>query len=231
MTERFIIKGFLFDLDGTLIDTTPLVEQSWREFAQENGLDANKILATSHGRRTTEVISQWKPQEPSVELAAAEFERKLAHRTEGLLILPGVNNLLAKIPHDQKAIYTGGSRYLAELRLKQCHMPFPKAFETANDVTNGKPHPEGYLKAAAGLDIEPKDCVVFEDAPAGVRAGRAAGMTVIACLTTHTYEQLSQAGANYIVDLLSDVDVKPLSDGNFEVLVKVRAEQQQAAHI
>lgn len=178
------------------------------------------------------MITQWKPQEPSVASAAAEFERKLAHRTDGLLILPGVTHLWATIPYDQKAIYTGGSRYLAEMRLKQCDMSFPKAFETANDVTHGKPHPEGYLKAAAGLGIDPKDCVVFEDAPAGVRAGRAAGMTVIACLTTHTYEQLSEAGAAYIVDLLSDVDVKALSDGSFEVSVKTKAiEQPQAAHI
>ncbi|KAI9484811.1 HAD-superfamily hydrolase subfamily IA, variant 3 [Zychaea mexicana] len=211
-------KAFVFDLDGTLIDTTPLVEQHWRDFALEHDLDAEKILASSHGRRTIETIAAWVPHKATLEVAE-EYERKLAQKTEGLSVLPGVTALLEKIPLGRMGICTAGNKFMAETRLGQCGMAVPTVMSTGDTVTRGKPDPEGYLAAAVNLGADPKDCIVFEDAPAGVRAATAAGMQSIACTTTHTAEQLKEANATYVVRYLTDVDVVTLPDGTFEVIV------------
>ncbi|KAG2220977.1 hypothetical protein INT45_006510 [Circinella minor] len=211
-------KGFIFDLDGTLIDTTPLVERFWRQFALENDLDAEKILATSHGRRTIETIAEWVPHKATIEYAE-EFEGKLAQNTEGLSVLPGVTTLLEKIPLGRMGICTSGNKNMAQTRLTQCNMPVPTVMATGDTVTVGKPDPEGYLTAARNLELDPKDCIVFEDAPAGIRAAKSAGMQCIGCLTSHTVEQLKEAGVDYIVQLLTDVDIEQLPDGSFEVIL------------
>ncbi|KAL1930310.1 hypothetical protein VTP01DRAFT_10472 [Rhizomucor pusillus] len=211
-------KAFVFDLDGTLIDTTPLVERHWREFALEHDLDPEKILTTSHGRRTIETIAEWVPHKATIEYVD-QLERRLAEKTEGVSVLPGVTNLLEKIPLGRMAICTAGNRFMAETRLNQCSIAVPTVMATGDVVTAGKPEPEGYLLTAKGLKEDPKDCIVFEDAPAGVRAARAAGMQCIACTTTHTKEQLKEAGATYVVSFLTDVDITSLPDGSFEVIV------------
>ncbi|CAO3639559.1 unnamed protein product [Cunninghamella blakesleeana] len=222
MTKKIIvndIKGFVFDLDGTLIDTTPLVVKHWNKFAEEHGLDAEKILETSHGRRTIETIAQWKP-----ELATEEYvdflEKRLAEETDGLLILPGVPELLKQIPLGKWNIYTAGTSLMANTRLTQLNMIIPDGLMTANTVKQGKPHPEGYIKAAEFIKVEPKDCIVFEDAPAGIQAGKAGGMKVIACCTTYTKEQLKETGADFIVSDLSKVKIITLNDGSFNVEIE-----------
>lgn len=176
-----------------------------------------------------------------------QLERRLAEKTEGVSVLPGVTNLLEKIPLGRMAICTAGNRFMAETRLNQCSIAVPTVMATGDVVTAGKPEPEvkrhssrkvaqsgsfhfivltcsylfyqGYLLTAKGLKEDPKDCIVFEDAPAGVRAARAAGMQCIACTTTHTKEQLKEAGATYVVSFLTDVDITSLPDGSFEVIV------------
>ncbi|KAI8388035.1 2-deoxyglucose-6-phosphate phosphatase [Radiomyces spectabilis] len=217
-SQGFRCKAFVFDLDGTLIDTTPLVIKHWRDFANEHDLDPEKILESSHGRRTIETIARWVPELATPEVVA-EMERKVADQTEGVSILPGVRNLLDKIPQNRIAVCTAGTEYMATTRLKQCEITLPKVMATGDRVTHGKPHPESYLLAAHELGYAPEDCLVFEDAPAGVKSGRAAGMQVIACTTTHSAEELRESGATKIVQFLSDVEIVPLPDGNFEVLV------------
>ncbi|KAI7881833.1 HAD-like protein [Lichtheimia hyalospora FSU 10163] len=217
MQQVFRVKGFAFDLDGTLIDTTPLVVQHWREFALEHGLDAEKILATSHGRRTIETLQTWIPDKATMEMAD-DMERKLTAKTDGVSILPGVAALLEKIPLASTAVCTAGTRHMAENRLIQVGLDVPKVMSTGDSVSRGKPDPEGYLSAAERLGIDPKDCLVFEDAPAGVQAARAAGMDCIACATTHTVEQLKEAGASCVVEFLTDVDIERLPDGSFDVI-------------
>ncbi|ORY94055.1 putative haloacid dehalogenase-like hydrolase [Syncephalastrum racemosum] len=219
-THTLRAKAFIFDLDGTLIDTTPLVEKYWREFAREHNLDPEKILATSHGRRSIDTIAEWVPHKATIEYAT-ECERKLADNSEGVSLLPGAEALLQKVPAGKFGICTGGMRYMVESRFRQCNLVVPNVLATADSVQNGKPHAEGYLQAAAGLGVDPKDCVVFEDAPSGVRAARAAGMDVVALLTTHSREQLEEAGATYIVPFLTEVDIQVLPDETFEVLVTV----------
>ncbi|KAI9272975.1 HAD-like domain-containing protein [Phascolomyces articulosus] len=211
-------QGFIFDLDGTLIDTTPLVEAFWRQFALENDLDAEKILSTSHGRRTIETIAEWVPHKATLEYAE-EFEGKLAQNTEGLSVLPGVTALLEKIPLGRMGICTSGNKKMAQTRLTQCGMPIPTVMATGDTVTTGKPDPEGYLTSARALGIDPRDCVVFEDAPAGVKAAKSAGMQCVGCLTSHTAEQLKEAGVDYIVPLLTEVDIEIMADGSFEVIL------------
>ncbi|KAI9309476.1 HAD hydrolase, family IA, variant 3 [Cunninghamella echinulata] len=222
MTGKTIInnvKGFIFDLDGTLIDTTPLVIKHWQRFAQENGLDAEKILETSHGKRTIETIAQWKPELATLEQVNF-YEQRLADETDGLTILPGVTELLKQIPNENMNIYTSGTILMAETRLKQLNMFIPKGLMTGCKVEHGKPHPEGYIRAANLLNLEPKDCIVFEDAPAGIQAGKSGGMKVIACCTTHTKEQLQETGADYIVSDLTKVNVIKLDDGTFNIEIE-----------
>ncbi|KAI8089366.1 HAD-like domain-containing protein [Halteromyces radiatus] len=219
-TKKYIagIKGFVFDLDGTMIDTTPLVIKHWYQFAEEHGLDPVKILATSHGRRSIETIAEWVPSKATQE-HVDYYERRLADETDGVKVLPGVKALLDTIPFGKWGVCTAGTSYMAVNRFKQCGIQIPVSLSTGDKVTHGKPHPEGYLKAAELLNLPPTDCVVFEDAPAGVKAGKAAGMTVIACTTTHTAEQLKQAGADHIVSYLTDVTISVLGDGTFGVQI------------
>ncbi|CAO0795230.1 unnamed protein product [Mucor circinelloides] len=197
-TKYYRAKAFVFDLDGTLIDTIPLVEKFWHQFAFEHGLDGNKILATSHGVRTIETMAKWTPHKATPE-HADDFERKLAEESEGVSVLPGISTLLQKIPHGKWGICTGGNEYMARKRLEQCDIQAPEAM-VCGDM--------------------PQDVIVFEDAPAGVKAAISAGAQVIACTTTHTVDQLREAGAHTIVKLLTDVDFTNLPDGSFEVEVK-----------
>lgn len=161
-------------------------------------------------------LSRWTPHKATQEVVD-EYERKIADKKEGVDVLPGVTALLDKIPLGKMAIYTAATHLMATKRLQQCNITIPNVLETASSVSKGKPDPEGYLACARRLGIDPKDCLVFEDAPSGVQAARAAGMTVIACLTTHSRERLNEAGAHFLVNLLSDVDVCTLPDGSFQV--------------
>ncbi|SAL95790.1 hypothetical protein [Absidia glauca] len=213
------IKGIVFDLDGTMIDTTPLVIKHWYAFAEEHGLDPVKILATSHGRRTIETLGEWVPEKATPEIVDF-YEQRLADETDGLTVLPGVMALLDSIPLGKWGVCTAGTSYMAVKRLKQCHIPVPESLSTGDKVERGKPDPEGYLKATEILGVSPSDCLVFEDAPAGVRAGKAGGMKVIACTTTHTADQLKEAGADHVVSFLTDVSVSNLGDGTMAVKIE-----------
>ncbi|KAI7887577.1 HAD-like domain-containing protein [Mucor mucedo] len=218
-THYYRTKGFIYDLDGTLIDTIPLVERHWHQFALEHGLDGNKILETSHGVRTIETMARWTPDKATAEHADM-FEKKLAEESEGVSILPGVSALLQKTPIHKWGICTGGNQYMARKRLEQCQIHTPDAFVCGDMVSKGKPDPEGYSRVAKELGLEGKDVIVFEDAPSGVKSARAAGATVIACATTHSVDQLKEAGAHSVVHFLTDVDFTSLPDGTFEVEVK-----------
>ncbi|GAN02034.1 HAD family hydrolase [Mucor ambiguus] len=219
VTQTLKSTAFIFDLDGTLIDTTPQVVKFWTNIALENKLDPAQILETSHGRRTIETLQRWVPELATMEYVN-DLEGRLALEKEGVVVLPGVMDLLQSMPAEDWTVNTAGTNLMATTRLTQFDIQVPKQMATGDMLTHGKPHPEGYLKAAAILGKEPKDCLVFEDAPSGVMAALAAGMQCIACTTTHTLDQLKEAGATVIVDRLDSVKVKRNEDGSYSTTVE-----------
>ena len=182
--------AILCDLDGVLVDSGDAVEAVWRDWAVEQDLDPAGVLRAMHGVPSREVIASVAPHLD----AAAEAERVDArHAQTGGAALPGAAELLAAAPAESLAVVTSCGSSLAAARLRSAGLPEPAILVTADAVRRGKPAPDAYLVAAQALGAEPGRCVVIEDAPAGVRAGRAAGMTVWAVTTTHTEDELEAA--------------------------------------
>lgn len=185
-------RAVLSDLDGVLVDSGAVIESTWRRFAGLHGLDAEHVLAQSHGRRTVDLICLVAPH-LDADAEAARIEREEIESARGLQILPGARELVESVPAGRFAIVTSGSRALAVARLRAAGLPVPQVLVTAEQVDDGKPDPAGYLRAAALLGVDPAHSLVLEDAPAGVEAGLAAGMTVIALLTTNDESALRNA--------------------------------------
>ena len=184
----------LFDLDGVLVDSTPAVSRVWGRWAQQHGLDSQRVIATAHGRRSIETIRMVAPLLDAERENLTVERREIAER-EGVTALPGSAALLHALPVDRFAIVTSATRALALARLGYAGLPAPGRLITADDVVRGKPSPEPYLKGAALLGAAPADCLVFEDTPAGIQAARAAGMKAVALLTTYPAQDLAQADA------------------------------------
>ena len=186
------MRIFLFDIDGTLVDSAAVVEQVWRQVAREFGADEQAVLRDSHGRIDTDVARDYfRPDQESAVLARVS-ELDLA-TMNGVAATPGARELLAALRPDQWAAVTSGGRRLMSGRLRTAGLPLPRVLVSADDVARGKPDPEGYLAAAAALGAAPETCVVVEDSPAGVAAGRAAGALVVAVTTTHAAAALTAA--------------------------------------
>jgi sugar-phosphatase len=163
-------------------------------------------LRVAHGRRIAETLRLVAPQLDAV-AEAAVLDAMEEVEARGLRAAPGAAALLRQLSEAQRAIVTSGSRAVATLRLRTAGLPIPGVFVTAGDVERGKPDPEGYLLAAGRLGVAPSDCVVVEDSPPGVAAGKAAGMRVIAVLTT--YPAVALSGADVPLDALADLRVRP----------------------
>jgi sugar-phosphatase len=182
----------LFDLDGVLVDSRTCIELVWHAWAAERGFDPAPFLRVAHGRRISETIRLVRPDLDAV-AETRVLDAMEAVETRGLHPVPGAVELVARLSDTQWAVVTSGSRVVATLRLRTAGLPIPRVFITADDVRRGKPDPEGYLLAAARLSVTPRDCLVFEDSPTGLAAGQAAGMPVIAVLTTHPPTELAGA--------------------------------------
>jgi sugar-phosphatase len=194
----------LSDLDGVLVDSTAAVERAWRDWAESRGVPFEDIEPRMHGVPSKQTIAAVAPHLD----AAAESEAldsRQADDDDGIVALPGAAELLAGEYGTPVAVVTSGRRDLATSRLHMSGLEPPEVFVTADQITNGKPDPEGYLLAASRLGANPADCVVIEDAPAGIAAGKAAGMRVVAVTTTHEAAELGDAD-EVIADLshLSD---------------------------
>lgn len=172
--------GFLFDMDGTLVDSRLVVERTWRDWAGRHQLNLDSILARSHGRRTIDTISEFAPDGVDIAQEADEFDAIEANDINGIVAVPGASAFLKQLPKDKWAVVTSAGRLLAERRIQAAGLPLPDVMVTADDVRHGKPDPEGYIKAAFLLGAEPEACVVFEDAPAGIEAAQAAGCDLVA---------------------------------------------------
>lgn len=201
--------AILFDIDGTLVDSTPVVERSWRTWAQEYNLDADEVLRVCHGRRTEDTVADLVGPQQRADATARLQALELAD-LDGVTALPGAAQLLEGLPRRRWAAVTSGERALMTARLAAAQLPIPDIMVCAEDVAIGKPSPEGYVKAAAALGFDATRCVVIEDAPAGIAAGLAAGAQVLAVTTTHDARQVSDASV--VVPDLSSVRVSFTDD-------------------
>ena len=203
--------ALLFDMDGVLINSTPAVARVWRRWAIEHGFNPEEVVARAHGRPSLTTVREYLPNADH-EAENREVERREIEDLEGVVPLPGALDLLASLPADRWTIVTSCTRPLAEVRIRAAGLPLPKKLITSNDITNGKPHPDPYLKGASVLGFPAAECIVLEDVPAGVRSGKAAGARVIAFKTTVQESILREAGADWVLNNCADIHL--LNRGN-----------------
>ena len=210
--KRIACKAVLFDLDGVLVDSTPAVARVWSAWAREHGMDPADTVRRAHGRPSIATIRELLPH-ADAEPENALVEQRELDDMEGMVTLPGALALVRTFPPGHWAVVTSCTKRLAHRRLLTAGLPVPTHFVTASDIQRGKPDPEPYLKGAQSLGLAASDCVVVEDAPAGIRSGRAAGARVIALRTTAQEADLREAGAHWVVDDLSSLVAAVTRDG------------------
>jgi mannitol-1-/sugar-/sorbitol-6-phosphatase len=174
------VDAALFDMDGTLVDSSAAVEASWTVFAHEQGVDPAELMAEIHGVRATDTIARFVPTD-RVEAETARLLDREMQALDGVVEIPGAVAAMAALRQAgvAVAVVTSAPRELALARLAAGGIPIPDVVITAEDVEHGKPAPDCYLAGAARLGVDPTRCVVFEDADAGIRAGIAAGARVV----------------------------------------------------
>lgn len=193
-------QALLVDLDGTLVDSTAPVRRAWSAFAARHRLDPDEVHRIAQGRPSRETIRQLAPPGTDCEAESALVERTEVQDTDGVVALPGAEALLRGADRPL-AIVTSCSSALAAARLEAAGLPVPSVLVSSNGLERGKPDPACFLIGARRLGVDPARCLVLEDAPAGIAAGRAAGATVIALRTSHPEHELREAHA--IVDDLA----------------------------
>ena len=184
---RVKAAALLLDMDGTLVHSTGDVEVVWRRWCQHHGLDPAPVLAMCHGVRSREVIGALAPQlDMAVEVALLDdLEMEYAAAP---IPLDGARRRLEQLPSTRWALVTSASRRVAEHRLLHAGLPLPRLLVCAGDVVRGKPDPEPYLLASSRLGLAPADCLVFEDAPAGIASALQAGCQVVQMGGTRWYD-------------------------------------------
>ena len=218
-------QGLLFDMDGVLISSIASANRCWRQWAQHYGIPGWQTYTIPHGVRARDIITSLRPDLHPEEVAEAlrMIEDLEIADTADLKVLAGVRELLGALPPERWTIVTSATRRLLLGRLKAAGLPYPDELITADDVVQGKPHPEPYQKGAAMLGLTSAECVVVEDAPSGVGAGVAAGSRVIGVLGTHEARDLYAAGAEWVVEALSNVKAESKDEGlrlAFEVVAR-----------
>jgi mannitol-1-/sugar-/sorbitol-6-phosphatase len=196
-------KALLFDMDGVLVDSTPAVARVWARWAQKHHINPDYAVVAAHGRTSLTSIQELLPHaDPAVHLAENDWmEQAEIEDVDDVVALPAAQELLSTVPPSQFAVVTSATRALAEVRLRAAGLwPYIQHLVTASDISRSKPHPEPYLKGAAALNLHPQSCIVLEDAPSGIRSGKAAGERVLALRTTSEDRELLAAGADWIVN-------------------------------
>ena len=203
-------RALLFDMDGVLIDSTAAVARVWRRWASEHGFDPETVASKAQGRPSITTIRELLPHADHL-AENREVERREMEDLAGVTACPGALEILSRLPADLWALVTSSTKPLAEVRLRAAGLPLPKLFVTGNDVVNGKPHPEPFLKGAALVGFPPDRCIVVEDTPAGIRAGKIAGARVLAFRTTMPDSELQAAGPDWVADDCADLRVTSAS--------------------
>jgi mannitol-1-/sugar-/sorbitol-6-phosphatase len=217
VNSTLVCRAILFDLDGVLVDSAERVEKTWREWAGRHRLDAELVIAAAHGRRTVETVALVAPH-LSVDAELRTLETREATNSDGVYEIAGARDLLRRLPPSRWAIVTSGIRAVAEFRIVHTGLPEPAVMICAEEISRGKPDPEGYLAAAGRLGFSPADCIVIEDAPPGIEAAKAAGIRVIAIATTYPPERLE--AADLVVARLADLSVESLG-GDIQITCSI----------
>jgi sugar-phosphatase len=213
-------RGVLFDMDGVLIDSTGADERTWRRWATLRGLGESFSMRSTHGRRALDTLRALRPDlDPAEEIRV--LEQLDTGELAGVLPLPGVPGLLASIPESQRAVVTSASTQLMRNRLQAAGLALPQHAVAADHVTHGKPHPEPYLSGAALLGFAPAECLVIEDAPAGIASARAAGCRVLGVLTSHGAADLKHA--DWLVSSLAELRAACHEDGWIDIRFDMHA--------
>jgi len=197
----------LFDLDGVLVDSTPAVERVWRAWALEHGFDPGEAVQRAHGRPSLSTIRDYLPNADH-EAENREVERREIADLAGVVAMPGALDLLNALPPEAWAVVTSCTRSLAAARWGAAKLPQPRHWITSNDIVHGKPAPDPYQLGAHRLGLDPRDCLVVEDAPAGIQAGKAAGARVLAVTTTAPEAVLRAAGATWIAPSVASLRLR-----------------------
>jgi sugar-phosphatase len=200
--QALTARALIFDLDGVLVQSNPIAERHWRRWARERDVSYEHIAAVHHGRPTVETIREVAPH-LDAEAEAERKEGREAEDTDGLTAFDGAHRLTAALPDGRWTIATSGRRRTATTRLAHVGLPRPETLVTADDVASGKPAPDPYRLAAERLGLRPQDCIVIEDAPAGVESARRAGAQVVAVTSSNDADALAAADA--VVPRLADV--------------------------
>ena len=193
----------LFDLDGTLVDSRAVTERHWAAFCERHGLEFAALLGVLHGVRSSDTMRAVAPH-IDIEAETARFDAAEEADTDGLVLVAGAAEVVARLPAGAWGIVTSGHRSLAVRRLRAVGLPIPAVMVCGDEVVRGKPDPEPFLAGARLLGVAPETCVAFEDAPAGILAAGAAGMPVVGISTTHAAEDL--IGARVVIDDLTEFD-------------------------
>jgi sugar-phosphatase len=198
-------KGILFDMDGVLVSSIESVVRSWRLWAKRYDVPNAESFNLPHGVRAKDIIKTLLP-DVDLQEAARVIEDIEVEDVADLRVLPGVKTLLGGLPPERWAIVTSSTRRLLLARLGAAGLPVPERIISGDDVERGKPDPEPYRRGAELLGFRPEECVVVEDAPSGVAAGKAAGCRVLGVLGTHSSEELIEA--DWVVESLEELAVR-----------------------
>ncbi|KAK0490803.1 HAD-like domain-containing protein [Armillaria novae-zelandiae] len=226
-STTFHVDAALFDMDGTLVDSTAGVEGAWEVFRQTYpSIDIHEVLSSAHGVRTVENLrvhcGVTDPEE--LEIEAERFETAIvtsasANGKQGIVLLPGVARNFAeinpghKLPNPSWAICTSATKKYATAALGIAGVTLPDVLVVAEDVEKGKPAPDPYLLGAKKCGVKPENCVVFEDAPAGIRSGKAAGCKTIGFLTTHSRELMEAVQPDFLVPNMDSITIRRVDSG------------------
>ena len=187
--SSYKVEAILFDMDGTIVDSSIPLLKAWKAWADSVGINFVRVLEVVHGRRAIETMRMLAPGLPQPE-TVDRFLAAEASDLEGIIEIPGAKAFIAGLPMDRWGVVTSATQSAARERIRAAGLPAPRVLVGADMVAEGKPHPECFLRAASMLGVAPGACLAFEDAPAGIRAAKAAGMAVVGVETHYGAAEL-----------------------------------------